>query len=419
MCQTKKAAVIGFGHRGLGMLRHAILPACEDYPVEVAAVYDLFPDRTQEAAKIVLEITGKEILAAESYQQILEDPSIDLVIITAAWEAHIDLAIAAMKAGKDVATEVGGAYALEDCWNLVSTYEQTGKHCMMLENCCYGEKELFVTNMVRQGLFGDVVHCTGGYMHDLRDEITSGKETKHYRLRNYLNRNCENYPTHELGPIAKLLNINNGNRMVSLTATASCAKGLHQYVLDKKGADHPLASQEFAQGDVVTTVIKCAKGETIVLNLDTTLPRSYSRNFNIRGTKGAYFEDTNMVFLDGVHDKHDFNCREIWDNGKEYAKEYAHPLWKDYDPKGGHGGMDYLVVSAFFEAVTQGKKPPIDTYDTAAWMAITPLSEESILKGSAPVMVPDFTRGKWYQRRDIDDTLKYNLDIKEAFTELF
>ena len=287
MCQTKRAAVVGFGHRGLGMLKHAILVACEDYPVEVVAVYDTYADRTEQAAQIVLEKTGKEVMKAENYQQILDDPSIDMVIITAAWEAHIDLAIAAMKAGKDVATEVGGAYAIEDCWNLVETYEQTGKHCMMLENCCYGEKELFVMNMVRQGLFGDVVHCTGGYQHDLRGEITGGKETKHYRLRNYLNRNCENYPTHELGPIAKILDINNGNRMVSLTSTASCAKGLHQYVLDTKGTDHPLASVEFAQGDVVTTVIKCAKGQTIVLSLDTSLPRSYSRNFNIRGTKGS------------------------------------------------------------------------------------------------------------------------------------
>lgn len=418
MPETKKIAVVGFGHRGVDLLEHAILPACQDHCVEVKAVFDTYADRTEEAVKVVQKVTGKTPVAAGSYQQILEDPEIAAVIITASWEVHVDLAVAAMYAGKDVAVEVGGAYALEDCWKLVEAYEQTGKHCMMLENCCYGEKELFVMNMVRQGVFGEIVHCSGGYQHDLREEISGGKENRHYRLRNYINRNCENYPTHELGPIAKLLDINNGNRMVSLTSTASCAKGLHEYVVREQGADAPLAQVEFAQGDIVTTVIRCAKGQTIVLTLDTTLPRAYSRGFTVRGTKGSYFEDTNMVFLDGVHNPYDFKAHEIWDNAKEYKAQYAHPLWKDYDPKGGHGGMDYLVVSAFFEALTAGVRPPIDTYDTAAYMAITPLSEQSILTGSAPVMIPDFTRGKWYQRKDVAE-LRYNLDKIEPYSELY
>ena len=263
-------------------------------------------------------------------------------------------------------------------------------------------------NMVRQGLFGDVVHCEGGYHHDLRHEIAYGEENRHYRLRNYTNRNCENYPTHELGPIAKILDINNGNRMVSLTATASCAKGLHEYIVKEKGADDPLASVAFAQGDIVTTVIKCAKGQTITLVLDTTLPRIYSRSFTVRGTKGSYFEDMNMVFLDGVQEEV-YPANPYWDNGEEYAKSHAHPLWKDYDPKGGHGGMDYLVISAFFESMITGKRPPIDVYDAAAYMCITALSEESIQKGSAPVAIPDFTRGKWYWRDDIADS-KFRLD---------
>ena len=418
MSDKKSIAVVGFGHRGLGLLEHAIIPACQEYAVAVKTVFDTFPDRTAAAAKLVLEKTGKEAVAAQSYRQILEDPEITAVVITAAWEAHVDLAVEAMYAGKDAAIEVGGAYAIEDCWKLVEAHEQTGRHCMMLENCCYGEKELLVMNMVRQGLFGEIVHCAGGYQHDLRNEIAGGKETKHYRLRNYINRNCENYPTHELGPIAKLLDINNGNRMVSLTSTASCAKGLHEYVVRERGVEDPLASVAFAQGDVVTTTIRCAKGQTIVLTLDTTLPRAYSRGFTVRGTKGSYFEDTNMVFLDGVHNPYDFKAHEIWDNAKEYKAQYAHPLWKDYDPKGGHGGMDYLVVSAFFEALTAGVRPPIDTYDTAAYMAITPLSEQSILTGSAPVMIPDFTRGKWYQRKDIAE-LRYNLDKIEPYSELY
>lgn len=410
-----KIAVLGLGCRGQDLLKSAILPACEAYDVEVGAVYDLYPERTEKGAEIVQGKTGKRPLTPKTYHEILENPDIDGIIASSAWESHVEIAVEAMKAGKFVGMEVGGAYAIEDCWKLVDTYEQTKTPCMLLENCCYGRRELLVTNMVRMGLLGEIVHCAGGYLHDLRDEVADGKENHHYRLRNYLNRNCENYPTHELGPIAKLLDINNGNRMVSLTSTASCAKGLHHYVVEKKGADHPLSQVEFAQGDVITTVIKCAKGQTITLQLDTTLPRSYSRGFTIRGTKGAYFEETDSFFLDKEHHEYEFNGKGLWGNAKDYQEPYAHPLWKDYDPKGGHGGMDYLVMSAFLESMVTGKRPPIDVYDAAVYMAITALSEESILKGSAPVMIPDFTRGRWYMRNDIDYTLKYNLDREGVF----
>ena len=409
MSKPMKIAVAGLGGRGRGLIKEAILPACEDYNIEIAAVYDPYEDRKAQGVQIVLEKTGKAPIAAATYQEILDNPEIDAVILPSAWEAHIPGAIAAMKAGKRVAFEVGGAYSLQDCWDLVNTYEETGVPCMMLENCCYGKWELMSLNMVRQGLFGDIVHCSGGYHHDLRKEITCGEENRHYRLRNYLNLNCENYPTHELGPIAKILDINDGNRMVSLTATASCAKGLHEYVLATKGADHPLAKKEFAQGDIVTTVIKCAKGQTITLTLDTSLPRSYSRAFTVRGTKGSYFGEINAVFLDGVHNEHEFDATPLWQNADKYFEEYAHPLWKNYEIKGGHGGMDYMVISAFFDSLVNGVNPPIDAYDCAAYMCITALSEESIHLGSAPVSIPDFTRGKWYMRDDIADC-KYKLN---------
>ena len=408
MEKTTKIAMVGLGARGRSLLFGAILPACEEYGVEVAMVYDTYEDRTAAGVNIVKDKTGKEPIAAKSYEEILENPEIDGIIIASAWEAHIPQAVAAMKAGKYPALEVGGAYTIEDCWKLVDTQEQTGVRCMMLENCCYGKWETMVLNMVRQGLFGEIVHCSGGYHHDLREEVTKGEENRHYRLRNYLNRNCENYPTHELGPIAKVLDINNGNRMVSLTSTASCAKGLHAYILEKEGTESPLANAEFAQGDVVTTVIKCAKGQTIVLTLDTTLPRAYNRGFTVRGTKAAYFGNNNMIFQDGKHNEFEWKENELWGNGEEYLKEYAHPLWKDYDPQGGHGGMDYLVISAYFESLTTGTPAPIDVYDAASYMCITALSEESILKGSAPVTIPDFTRGKWYEKKEITGA-KYEL----------
>lgn len=404
-----KIALVGLGQRGQGLLADAILPACEDYNVEIAAVYDVYEDRTAIGVKTVMEKTGKEPVAAVSYQEILDNPEIAGVVIATAWESHIPQAIAAMKARKYPAMEVGGAYTLEDCWKLVETSEETGIPCMMLENCCYGKWETMVLNMVRQGVIGDVIHCSGGYHHDLREEVAKGEENRHYRLRNYLNRNCENYPTHELGPIAKVLDINNGNRMLSLTSTASCAKGLHAYILEKEGPDSPYAQAEFAQGDIVTTVIKCAKGQTIVLTLDTTLPRAYNRGFTVRGTKGSYFGTSNMVFLQGEHEAFEWEESKLWNNGEEYFQKYAHPLWKNYNPQGGHGGMDYLVISAYLESLVNGTKPPIDVYDAAAWMSITALSEESILKGGAPVVIPDFTRGKWDKATAMPDS-KFRLN---------
>lgn len=402
-----KIGMIGFGGRGTGLLEQVVLPR-ED--VEVVAVCDFYEDRAENAKKLVTEKKNKEPKCFLDYKKVLEIDEIEAVVIMSAWESHIPIAIEAMRAGKQVAMEVGGAYSLEDCFELVRTYEQTGKHCMLLENCCYGRYELMVTNMVRQGIFGDVVHCAGAYAHDLREEIAFGEENRHYRLRNYLNRNCENYPTHELGPIAKLLNIHNGNRMVSLTSTASCSKGLHEYIKNNDKANKELLNKTFNQGDVVTTIIKCANGQTIHLSLDTTLPRAYSRGFEVRGTKAMFKEDNKCVFVDGVHNEYDFEYHKIWGNADEYLKEYEHPVWKEYldlGVRGGHDGIDYLVFDAFFESVKSGKKPPIDTYDAAAWMAITPLSEESILKGGAPVVIPDFTHGKWIEVKEKTD--KYDI----------
>jgi hypothetical protein len=265
--------------------------------------------------------------------------------------------------------------------------------------------------MVKKGLFGTVVHCSGGYQHDLRKEIAFGKENRHYRLQNYLTRNCENYPTHELGPIAKILNINRGNKMNSLVSISSKAKGMSDYIKQYKSDDEELINAEFAQGDIVTTVIKCENGETIVLTLDTTLPRHYSRGFTVRGTLAMYQEEANILFLDKKHQIYDFYSRPLWNNGKRYARKYAHPIWKQYKKEGikrGHGGMDYLVLRAFFESVHAKTDTPIDVYDTASWMCITALSEKSI-KEEKVVEIPDFTKGKW-KNREKSPQGKYTID---------
>lgn len=394
-----KAGVVGLGGRGIGLLKQLV----KMKDVDILAVCDLYDDRVQQGVDIVKKAKGNVPFSTNSYNDVINFDGINVLFIFCSWEDHIKVAIEAMEKGIVVGLEVGGAYCVEDCWALVDTYEKTGTPIMMLENCCYGKYELMVLNMVRQGLFGDVVHCSGGYQHDLRKEIAYGKENRHYRLNNYINRNCENYPTHELGPISKVLNINRGNRMLSLTSTSSSALGLKQYIKDGKASNPELKDVEFKQGDIVTTVIKCENGETITLTLDTTLPRSYSRGFTVRGTKAMYQEDNNMLFEDGRFVLYEFYGRPLWNNGRKYARKYAHPIWKWYKKKGvrgGHGGMDYLVLRAFIEAVKNGTHMPIDVYDTASWMVITPLSELSIQQGSAPQQIPDFTRGKYLNRLD-------------------
>lgn len=397
---------IGLGGRGMGHLSGIF---CERDDVVVTYVCDVYEDRCAAAVKMVEEKNGNTPKSTTNYKEVCESPDVDVVIVTSAWENHIPACVYAMECGKQVATEVGGAYSIDDCWKLVNTYEKTGIHCMMLENCCYDRNEMMVMKMVREGLFGKIVHCEGGYQHDLRGEVSHGAENRHYRLRNYQNRCCENYPTHELGPIAKILDINRGNRMLKLVSMASGAWGLNAFAEAHDDVDPVLRSYPFKQGDVVKTLIQCAHGETICLTLDTTLPRYYNRNFTIRGTKGFFGETENMVYIDGkcVEFGHDnFN------NVAEYRKEWEHPVWKHFEEegvKGGHGGMDWLVFDAYFSALRDGMVPPIDTYDTAAWMAITPLSEISIANGSMPVDIPDFTRGMWTHRTD-KNTGFYALD---------
>lgn len=398
MKEKIKLGVIGLGCRGISLLECVMLPH-ED--VEILAVCDLYEDRAREAAEKVKKASGKEPLVTLEAKEVLAVKEIDAVVLATSWESHINLACDAMRAGKYAAMEVGGAYSVEDCWKLVRTYEETGIPCMMLENCCYGRDEMMVLNMVRQGIFGEIVHCEGGYCHDLRQEISFGRENRHYRFRNYLHRNGENYPTHEFGPIAKILDINRGNRMVTLSSTASKAAGLHEFLMDRKGPDYDASKMSFAQGDVVTTVIRCAHGETVVLSLDTTLPRPYSRRFQIRGTKAMYLEDNRSIYLDKQDEKDDFRWKEQWGNVEKYREQYDHPVWKKYieeGVRGGHDGMDWLVFRAFLDSVKEGTEAPVDVYDAAAWMSITALSEQSVALGGMPVAVPDFTNGLWISR---------------------
>lgn len=402
-------AVIGLGNRAGNECGGNIITILSIPNVRIAAVCDIYEDRRDNAAKLISEKGFDTPDKEADYKKLLARSDIDAVMVFSGWESHVDIAVDAMKAGKCVAIEVGGAYSVDDCFRLVSTYEQTKTPFMFLENCCYGKNEMLIRNIVRDGLFGEIVHCHGAYAHDLREEIAFGKEKRHYRLNNYLNRNCENYPTHELGPIAKILNINRGNRMVRLVSVASKAAGLKQYISDRADTfeNKALIGADFKQGDIVNTLITCENGETISLRLDTTLPRSYSREFTVRGTKGMYEENTNSIFLDG--DGEDWETvehyRKVMDNAKNYEEKYLPRCWRNITPEEiemGHGGMDYFVFSAFFDAVRNGTPMPIDVYDAAAWMCITPLSEQSIANGGTSVEIPDFTNGAWKTRENFD-----------------
>lgn len=399
-----KVGVFGLGIRGRNMLEHVI----DVDNVEVTALCDLYEERIEQGVEIIRK-KGKDkpVLCTDNYHELIASPNVDVVMVFAAWEAHIPTAIEAMKAGKPVAVEVAGAYSIDQCWELVKTYEETKTPIMMLENCCYGRRELMLLNMIKQGFFGEIAHCEGAYCHDLREEIIGGNVNKHYRLRNYMNRNCENYPTHELGPIAQYLDINRGNRMVSLTSVASKSVGLNDYVKKHHSDDKELMETKFNQGDVVTTIIKCAHGETIKLTLSTTLPRYYTRGLTVYGTDAFFSADTKTVVCDGdfTEETEKEWLEENLGNEEKFREEYEHPIWQKYIEEGvkeGHGGMDWLVISAFFDALKENKPMPINVYDMASWMAITPLSEKSIQLGSAPVEIPDFTNGKWCVQFDYE-----------------
>ena len=394
--------IVGFGNRGKWNTR--FIAGMENVHIDI--VCDVYEDRVKEIADHIEEKYGYRPKETLVYEDILKEESVEAVLIFTAWEAHIPQAVAAMKAGKWVGMEVGGAYSVKQCWDLVRTHEETGMPVMLLENCCYGKRELMVANMARRGVLGKIVHCEGGYHHDLRDEVSEGVERRHYRLRNYLNRNCHNYPTHDFGPIAKILGINRGNRPLSLVSVASKSFGIEEYVKEKRPDDENLRDRDFAQGDVVTTIITCAGGETVTLTLDTSLPRFYSRGFVVQGTKGMYDENSDSIYIEGSGANHNTLINTHCGCAKDYDEQYLSPLWRPenaHNVKGGHGGMDGFCFSAFFDCLQRGdKNVPIDAYDAAVWMAITALSEESIAKGGAPVTFPDFTNGEWIRRKPID-----------------
>ncbi|MFM9005888.1 MAG: Gfo/Idh/MocA family protein [Flavobacteriales bacterium] len=400
--------------------------------VELVAFAD--PDaRMMADAQALLAKAGKQ-KAAEygngdyGYRDMLQRDDIDAVIVSSPWEWHARHGCDAMRAGKIVGMEVCGGMSLGECWEYVRTHEQTGIPIMMLENVCYRRDVMAVLNMVRSGLFGEVVHAQGGYEHDLRGVLFNDGTTAYnsgvefgekgyseakWRTNHYVNRNGELYPTHGLGPVATMLNLNRGNRMMRLSSFASKSRGLQNYIVEHENGvpSHPNASVQFKQGDVVTTQIQCANGETILLTHDTSLQRPYNLGFRVQGTRGLWQDfgwgDPDQGF---VYFENEMKHSHRWDNSKEWIEKYDHPLWKRYAKEAesaGHGGMDFFVLNSFIECIKQNKPFPLDVYDLASWYAITPLSEQSVASNGALQEFPDFTAGAWEKRPAVfalDDT---------------
>lgn len=416
-----RLGIIGVGLRGQSHLALALRRS----DVEVVAICDV-DQRMLGMASDVIKKSGKAVPKiftgdAYSWRKLLELKDLDGVIIATPWEWHAPMSIEALEAGKYVGTEVVLGITLEDHWNVVKTCERTKGHLMMLENVCYRRDVMAILNMVRKNMFGELIHLQAGYQHDLRgvkfnngiEPYNSGAEfgekgfsEAHWRTAHSLYRNGDLYPTHGIGPVAQFININKGNRFVSLTSYGTKSRGLHEYIVEKGGKDHPNAQLEFKLGDVVTTMIKCANGETVLLQHDTNLPRPYSLGFRVQGTKGLWMDVNHSLYIEGVSAK-----AHQWEEAKPYLDKYDHPLWQKWtaDTEGaGHGGMDFFVLHAFIESIKRRTDTPMNVYDAAAWSAITPLSERSIELGNETVEFPDFSSGQWmYRKNDFAFTDEY------------
>ncbi len=405
-----RVGLIGVGLRGTNHLRNLL----QRKDVRVTAICDIDPDRItlcealiREMGKSRAQVYGR---SDQDYLNLLASDQVDAVIISTPWLWHTRMTVDAMKAGKYAGVEVSAANTLEECWDLVNTHEATGTHMMILENVNYRRDVMAVLNMVKQGIFGELVHFRCGYQHDLREvKFNNGKQPygggvefgekaiseARWRTLHSVKRNADVYPTHGLGPVAVMADINRGNRLVSLTSHASKAIGLHNHIVRQGGEDHPNAKVKFKQGDVITTTVDTARGETIIITHDCNLPRPYSLGFRVQGANGLWEVDGNRMYVEGMSEPHK------WDEATAWLEKYDHPLWQkygEYAAGAGHGGMDFFVLNAFVESAKANLAPPMDAYDAAAWSAVTPLSEASINRKGEPQDFPDFTRGMWIKR---------------------
>lgn len=401
-----RIGIIGLGMRGPGAVQR--MSYIEG--VEIKALCDKQPDRVAKAQKI-LEKAGipkaKEYSGEDGWKALCESNDIDLVYICTPWHYHTPMAVYAMKNGKHACTEVPAAVTLDECWQLVETSEKTKKHCMMLENCCYDFFEQLTLNMARNGMFGELIHAEGAYLHNLLDlNFDKNGYADMWRLRENASRNGNLYPTHGLGPIAQCMNINRGDNFDHLVSMSS-----NDFLMGaeaKKRAEKDPFYNQFVgkpyRGDMNTTIIRTINGKTIMLQHDVTSPRPYSRIHLLSGTKGmaSKWPSPERIAL-GEEWLKENELKDLYD-------KYTTPLLKhvgDIAKKvGGHGGMDFIMDWRTIDCLRNGLPLDQNVYDAALWSCVSPLSEKSVGNRSKSVDVPDFTRGAYKTNKPVDLTLE-------------
>ena len=399
---TVRVGFIGIGMRGCDAVnRYTYLD-----DVKIVAICDLEQSNIDKAQK---KLTDKGFPAAAEYvgedawKQLCNRDDIDLVYICTDWTKHTPMAVYAMEHGKHVAVEVPAAMSIKECWQLVNTCEKTRRHCMMLENCVYDFFEMTALNMAQHGLFGEIVHAEGGYIHNL-DPFW---ELYHDNWRLEYNRTHrgDNYPTHGIGPLCQVLNIHRGDRMEYVISMDS------KSAYGTEVAKRLMGAEEFADGDHTVSLIRTAQGRIIEIQHNVYAARPYSRLFQLTGTggyaakyprKGFALKAENLsedMFADGHYDKLDgehFVPNEVFDAlMEEYKPEFVSEIEQKAREVGGHGGMDFIMDYRLIYCLHNGLPLDEDVYDAAEWCCLTELSRKSIEAGSKPVKVPDFTRGRW------------------------
>lgn len=393
---TVRVAIIGIGFRG----SDAVTRYCQLEGVKIKALCDIVPEKVakgQATIRMYKKTDADIYTGADDWKKICERPDIDLIYVCTNWQLHTPIAVYAMTHGKHVAIEVPGALTINECWQLVDTAEKTRRHCMMLENCCYDFFELATLNMAQHGLFGELMHVEGGYNHDLRSNNFNDKNGywDMWRLKYNMIHTGNPYPTHGLGPVAHVLSIHRGDKMDYLISMSSAQKGMSLYAEKKFGCESDFAKQEYALGDMNTTIIRTAKGKTIMIEHNVTSPRPYSRLHTLIGTKG--FAQKYPVEGIALEPKpHELLNSHAMDS---LMKVYEHPFSREIGEKarqvGGHGGMDFIMDYRLIYCLRNGLPLDMDVYDAAEWSSLVELTETSVLNGSMPVKVPDFTRGAW------------------------
>jgi predicted dehydrogenase len=412
---TVRVGFIGVGNRGwYAVRRYTFLEG-----VEIKAICDINEARIDLTQKMLKEKGLNDVVSytggPDVWKKLVERNDIDLIYIATPWLLHTPMAVYSMNCGKHAALEVPAAVTIEQCWDLVNTSEKTRRHCMMLENCCYDEFEMATLNMAQQGVFGEIYHGEGAYIHRL-NELCFGKKEDgtgkdYYEDQWLLKYNTihtgSTYPTHGIGPIAQIMNINRGDKFEFLTSTSSNQYGITKYAQEKYGIDSPQAKQKYMLGDINTTVIKTHKGKTMMIQHDVTSPRPYSRIHLISGTKGIVQKwPVQGIALEP--DYHHYLKKEEMD---ELLVKYQHPQIKKFGEtfreisikdEGSHGIMDYLMEYRLIYCLRNGLPLDMDVYDAASWSSIIELSEKSVLSESKKIDIPDFTRGEWNKRQQLE-----------------